>query len=42
MTTEFAGKKLGIALVLGKDFKLMHEVWTLGGTATEPSYSRQW
>ena len=42
MTTEFAGKKLGIALVLGKDFKLMHDVWTLGGTATEPSYSRQW
>ena len=40
MTTEFAGKKLGIALTLGKDFDLMHEVWLLGGTATEPSYSR--
>ncbi len=40
MTPEFAGKKLGIALTLGKDFDLMHEVWLLGGTATEPSYSR--
>ena len=34
------GKKQGIALTLGKDYDLMHEVWTLGGTATEPSYSR--
>jgi hypothetical protein len=40
MTPEFAGKKLGIALTLGKDFDLMHEVWVLGGTAYEPSYSR--
>ena len=37
---DMAGKKQGIALTLGKDYDLMHEVWTLGGTATEPSYSR--
>lgn len=35
-----AGKKQGIALTLGKDYDLMHLVYTLGGTATEPSYSR--
>lgn len=34
------GKKQGLKLTLGKDYDLMHEVWTLGGTATEPSYSR--
>lgn len=35
-----AGKKQGLALTLGKDYDLMHLVYTLGGTATEPSYSR--
>lgn len=40
MTPAFAGNKLGIALTLGKDFDLLHEVWVLGGTAYEPSYSR--
>ena len=40
MTTEFAGKKLGIDLVLTDKLDLMHLVYTLGGTATEPSYSR--
>ena len=36
------GKKQGIALTLGKDYDLLLEVWTLGGTATKPSYSRKW
>lgn len=40
MTTEFAGKKLGIALTLTDKLDLLHQVYTLGGTATEPSYSR--
>lgn len=35
------GKAQGIALTLGKDYDLMHEVWLLGGTATEPSYVRK-
>lgn len=35
-----AGKKQGLALTLGKDYDLMHLVYTLGGTAKEPSYSR--
>lgn len=33
------GKKQGIALTLGKDYELLHLVYTLGGTATDPSYS---
>ena len=33
------GKKQGIALTLGKDYELLHLVYTLGGTASEPSYS---
>ena len=37
---DMEGKKQGIALTLGKDYDLMHLVYTLGGTATEPSYSR--
>ena len=37
---DMAGKKQGLALTLGKDYDLMHLVYTLGGTATEPSYSR--
>jgi len=37
---DMEGKQQGLLLILGKDFDLMHEVWTLGGTATEPSYSR--
>ncbi len=40
LDNNLEGKMQGIALTLGKDYDLMHEVWTLGGTATEPSYSR--
>ena len=40
MTTEMAGKKLGIALTLTDKLDLLHQVYTLGGTAFEPSYSR--
>ena len=40
ITPGIEGKKQGIALTLGKDYDLMHLVYTLGGTATEPSYSR--
>lgn len=36
----FAGKKLGIDLVLTDKLDLLHLVYTLGGTAYEPSYSR--
>ena len=38
---NMAGKKQGLALTLTQDYDLMHEVWTLGGTALEPSYSRE-
>ncbi len=38
---DMAGKKQGIALTLGKDYDLIYKVWTLGGTATEPSHSRE-
>lgn len=34
------GKKYALALTLTKDYDLMHLVYTLGGTASEPSYSR--
>jgi hypothetical protein len=37
---DMAGKKQGLALTLTQDYDLMHLVYTLGGTATEPSYSR--
>lgn len=37
---NMAGKKQGLALTLTQDYDLMHLVYTLGGTATEPSYSR--
>jgi hypothetical protein len=40
LDNNLEGKMQGIALTLGKDYDLLHEVWTLGGTATEPSYSR--
>lgn len=40
LDNNLEGKMQGIALTLGKDYDLMHEVWTLGGTAIEPSYSR--
>lgn len=35
------GKKQGIALMLGKDLNLLHLVYVIGGTATEPSYVRK-
>lgn len=35
------GKKQGIALMLSKDLNLLHLVYVIGGTATEPSYSRE-
>lgn len=38
---DMAGKKQGIALTLGKDYDLIYKVWTLGGTASEPSHSRE-
>ena len=41
LDNNLEGKMQGIALTLGKDYDLLHEVWTLGGTATEPSYSRE-
>lgn len=33
------GKKQGIALMLSKDLDLLHLVYVIGGTATEPSYA---
>ena len=33
------GKKQGIALMLGKNLNLLHLVYVIGGTATEPSYA---
>ena len=38
---DMDGKKQGIALMLGKDLNLLHLVYVIGGTATEPSYSRK-
>lgn len=36
------GQKQGIALQLTKNLDLQHLVYTIGGTATEPSYCRQY
>ena len=37
----YEGKRTALALTLSKDLDLLHLVYILGGTATEPSYSRK-
>ena len=37
----YEGKRTALALTLGKDLDLLHQVYLLGGTATEPSYVRK-
>lgn len=41
ITTDAIGKKNGINLVLTKDLDLEHNVYVIGGAATEPSYARK-
>ena len=41
LSLNLEGKKQGIALMLSKDLDLLHLVYVIGGTATEPSYSRE-
>lgn len=38
---DMEGKKQGIALMLSKDLDLLHLVYVIGGTASEPSYIRK-
>lgn len=41
LSLNLEGKKQGIALMLSKDLDLLHLVYVIGGTATEPSYIRK-
>lgn len=41
LSTDLEGKKQGIALLITKDLNLLHQVYEIGGTATDPSYSRE-